>query len=256
MMIPFKDILYKYNISPNGVIQVGAHWAEEHDDYVKCGVDKFVYVEPCFNSFIKMVDNFESKYPNEENNNTKLSKFINDNCISAYAINRNKNDSLISVIFLNYACGKEEMNMPMYVSHQNQGQSNSLLEPSLHLEQHPEIKFEDAEVVKVNRLDSLVIKHIHHPASTGILGDNFNILVMDVQGYEGEVLRGAVQTLPHMDMIYTEVNRGETYKGNMLIEEMDEFLDGFDFKRVETYWPSPNWTWGDAVYVSKRLLNA
>jgi hypothetical protein len=57
---------------------------------------------------------------------------------------------------------------------------------------------------------------------------------MDVQGYEGEVIKGATETLKHIDYIYSEVNRGQTYAGNMEIDEFDELLK--DFKRVETKW--------------------
>lgn len=84
------------------------------------------------------------------------------------------------------------------------------------------------------------------------LSIKYNIFAMDVQGYEGEVLKGATETLKGIDVVYTEVNRGSTYKGNALIEEIDEMLS--EFTRVETYWPSPNWTWGDACYVRKTLL--
>ena len=109
----------------------------------------------------------------------------------------------------------------------------------MHLQQHPEVVFDDAEVINVALLDDIV-------------NCGYNILAMDVQGYEGEVLKGATQTLQHIDVIYTEVNNGDTYKGCMLVDEMDEFL--FDYQRVETYFPSPNWTWGDAVYIRKTLL--
>ena len=40
----------------------------------------------------------------------------------------------------------------------------------------------------------------------------------------------------------------------MQIDEMDEFLAEFGFERVETYWPSENWSWGDALYIRKTLL--
>ena len=126
----------------------------------------------------------------------------------------------------------------MYVSHQNQGQSNSLLEPKLHLQQHPEVVFDDAEAVKVVRLDNLPIEK-----------EKYDMLAMDVQGFEGEVLKGATETLKHIKLIYTEVNRGQTYSGNMEIEEIDSLLGVQGFKRVETFWPSPNWTWGDAIYI-------
>ena len=143
-----------------------------------------------------------------------------------------------NVICINVACGAEEGEIPMYVSHQNQGQSNSLLEPKLHLQQHPEVVFDDAEAVKVVRLDNLPIEK-----------EKYDMLAMDVQGFEGEVLKGATETLKHIKLIYTEVNRGQTYSGNMEIEEIDSLLGVQGFKRVETFWPSPNWTWGDAVYI-------
>lgn len=208
MMLPLQDILNRYNLYPKGVIHVGAHWAEEHDDYIKCGIERFAYIEPCKEAY----------------------------SIMKARIGSSKDD----ILLLNVACGSEEIEMPMYVSHQNQGQSNSLLKPDGHITQHPEIVFDDAEVVKVVTLDSLKL--------TG------DLLVMDCQGYEGEVLKGGVDTLKQVSMIYTEVNRGQTYSGNMEIEEMDEFLAEYGFVRVETHWPSPNWTWGDACYIKKTLL--
>jgi len=209
MLIRLKDILAKYNLSPNGVVHVGAHWAEEHDDYLSCGIKSFVYVEPCKEAFA-----------------TLENKFIGCNC---------------DVILANVACGAKESESVMYASPNNQGQSNSLLEPSLHLQQHPEVIFTDAELVKVVTLDSIVNSC-----------KDYDMLVMDCQGYEGEVLKGAKETLKNIDIVYTEVNRGETYKGNMLIDGIDELLS--DFARVETYWPSPNWTWGDAIYVRTRFI--
>ncbi|MCL4419181.1 FkbM family methyltransferase [Patescibacteria group bacterium] len=209
MLINLGEILKKYKIEPKGIIHVGAHWAEEHDDYLSYGIGKFVYIEPCQNAYAVM--------------KSRLGNCADD------------------VLLLNVACGSKEGAMNMYASENNQGQSNSLLEPNLHLQQHPEVVFNSKEEVRVTLLDKLPIDKWA-----------YNILAMDVQGYEGEVLKGATQTLQHIDIIYTEVNRGDTYKGNMLIEEMDEYL--LDYQRVETYWPSPNWTWGDACYIKRSLL--
>lgn len=220
MLIPLQEILTKYNLKPKGVIHVGAHWAEEHDDYVKCSIERFVYIEPCKESFDVMLNKFSSEHYEVEKRGS-IFKWNIEN-----------------VVLINVACGSEEREIPMYVSHQNQGQSNSLLKPELHLSQHPEVIFNDAELVKVIPLDKLQIEK-----------DKYDMLVMDCQGYEGEVLKGATETLKHINIIYTEVNRGQTYNGNIEIAEMDEFLKGYDFKRVETFWPSPNWTWGDALYL-------
>ena len=223
MLIQLKDILVKYGLSPKGVIHVGAHWAEEHEDYLKCGLEKFVYVEPCEAAFKKMLMKFGAELISFEGIYGMCCEFFDKN-----------------VTLVNIACGSSEFGSVMYVSNDNQGQSNSLLKPKLHLEQHPEVVFNDAEAVKVMPLDN-----------APFLKGWYDMLVMDVQGYEGNVLKGATQTLKHINIIYTEVNRGQTYAGNMEIEEMDELLKGHGFERVETYWPSPNWTWGDAVYIKK-----
>lgn len=225
MMIPLQEILTKYNIHPKGVISVGAHWAEEHDEFVRCGIERFIYIEPCKEAFIQMAKNVgrELDIPEVEKHYSWGGGII---C----------GDDKITLIHC--ACGLEEKEMPMYVSHQNQGQSNSFLKPELHLIQHPEIIFDDAELVKVIPLDNLPIGK-----------EKYDMLVMDTEGYEGEVLKGATETLKNINIIYTEVNRGETRIGNILIEDLDEYLKGYDFKRVETHWPSPNWTWGDALYL-------
>jgi len=221
MLISLSEVLNKYNLNPKSVIHVGAHWAEEHDDYIVNGIEKFVYIEPCKEAFDILVEKF---VPNPEFGE----------------INKRKAFNYIGVTkgefgFYNYACGSEEKEEVMYVSHDNQGQSNSLLQPALHLTQHPNVVFNDAEAVKVVTLDSL-----------NVTGD---MLVMDCQGYEGEVIKGATETLKNVNIVYSEVNRGQTYAGNMELPEFDTLLKSHGFIRVETHWPSPNWTWGDAVYI-------
>ena len=215
MLIPLKQILEKYNIKVSGVIHVGAHWAEEHGDYINCGIKEFVYIEPCKEAFDILKLKFT--YPSEFS--TGLENYVS---------------------LFNCACGSEEKEDVMYTSGNNQGQSNSLLKPMLHLQQHPEVVFDDAEAVKVIPLDMLPIQK-----------EKYNLLVMDCQGYEGEILKGATETLKHIDIIYTEINTGETYENNMLVTDMDKFLEPFGFVRVETFLPSPNWTWGDAIFVKR-----
>lgn len=207
MYIPLQGILNKFKIKPKGVIQVGAHWAEEHDEFINCGAGRMVYIEPCKEAFSVLLDKFGGE-PNEQ------------------------------IILVNAACGTEQKEATMYVSHQNQGQSNSFLEAFLHLEQHPSIIFDDIEVVNMVTLDSLLIDR-----------SLYNILVVDVEGFEKDVILGGVETLNHIDAIYIEVHRGETRKGNILVDDLDTLLR--NFKRVETFWPSPNLTWGDAFYIRK-----
>lgn len=237
MLINLGEQLIKYNINPNGIIHVGAHWAEENDEYKSYGITHFIYIEPCKEAFAIMKEKVSFDNATEP---------YERNGILQYHFGAFSTETKVGRAWslYNCACGIEEKEMIMYVSHDNQGQSNSLLEPHLHLDQHKEIVFNDAEVVKVVKLDTLMNEF----SSLKI----HNILAIDVQGFEGEVLKGAIETLKNIDVVYTEVNRGETYRNNALIEEIDELLS--DFTRVETYWPSPSWTWGDAIFISNRLL--
>lgn len=209
MLISLQHILDKYQFNPKGVIHIGAHWAEEHNDYNMAGIKYKAYVEPCKAAFDIMV--------------------------------RNVSNDLNTVCY-RYACGSENTEMEINVSHNNQGQSNSLLRPLLHLQQHPSVVFTDKELVKVSTLDNLPMDR-----------ELYDFLVMDCQGFEGEVLKGATETLKGIKMIYTECNRGQTYENNMEIEQMDELLKPFNFTRVETYWPSHSWTWGDCIYKKNDL---
>lgn len=157
---------------------------------------------------------------------------------------RHDNLKDLPIQYFNVGCGDIAGKFTMNVTRQAEGQSNSLLTPKLHLKQHPEIKFTDTEQVEIWRLDDMPLANRFR----------FNVLNMDVQGYELRVLRGATHTLRNIEMVYSEVNCGQTYEGNGLIEEQDAFLEPYGFERVETCWPSANWTWGDAVWIKTRFM--
>lgn len=208
MLIPLLELKDKYNLNFTGVIQIGCHWAEEHEDHLCAGIRNFVYIEPCKDAFNRLEGMFN-------------------------------HDS--GVKLFNVACGDSEGHAEMFVSNQNQGQSNSLLAPQKHLIEHPEIVFNEREVVSVKKLDNLEFDR-----------SQYNFLSMDCQGFEGIILKGAKETLKHIDYIMTEVNRDTVYEDNVLIEGIDELLS--DFTRVETQWASANLSWGDAVYIRTSKL--
>lgn len=114
--------------------------------------------------------------------------------------------------------------------------SSSLMNPKIHLSLHPGVHFKSKETVEMKRLSSFA-KEIK----------GCNLLVIDVQGYEYQVLVGGDEVMDQFQYIYTEVNRAETYEGNRMVWEIDEYLS--DFKRVETWWATE--AWGDALYVRK-----
>jgi FkbM family methyltransferase len=139
----------------------------------------------------------------------------------------------------NLALGNIIGKVGMFIETANQGMSSSILEPKIHLIQYPHIKFDNFEFVNIDKLDNIKFDR-----------EDFNMLNMDVQGYELEVLKGSISTLSHIDMIYLEVNKEEVYKNCALIDEIDLFLakNGFFCKEI-------NWagiTWGDAFYLKNK----
>lgn len=136
------------------------------------------------------------------------------------------------------ALGSKKGTATMYLS-SNEAQSSSILKPKEHLEHHPDVSFDGTEEVEVDILDTYDI------------GES-NFINIDVQGYELEVFKGGQKTLEQIDYVYCEVNRGEMYEGNPMVEELDEFLNEYGFERVETHWPETWYKWGDALYIKKK----
>jgi FkbM family methyltransferase len=135
------------------------------------------------------------------------------------------------------ALGNENKVIDMNFS-SNQLESSSILKPKKHLELYPDITFDRIEQVEMKRLDDYNFT-------------KYNLLNIDVQGYELQVLWGGKKTLQYIDYVYCEVNRGEIYENNAYIEDIDDYLSKFSFKRVETNWWLDH-DWGDALYLKEK----
>jgi FkbM family methyltransferase len=148
-----------------------------------------------------------------------------------------ENIPIENTIFLfNNALGNETGEKEMFIETVNQGQSCSLLEPKLHLKQYPKIKFDKKETVTIDKLDNISFDR-----------SEFNMINTDVQGMELEVFKGAKETLKTIDIIYSEINFEEVYKGCCLVGDLDTFLGSYGFIRILT--DAKPKTWGDALYL-------
>ena len=145
-----------------------------------------------------------------------------------------------NIIAHQVALGNDNRKVTMNIS-SNEAQSSSILTPKVHLTAHPEVTFSGTEEVEMRKLDDYDYQ-------------DYNMIVVDVQGYELEVLKGASQTLSNIDYIYCEVNCDEVYEDNARVEEIDEFLSSYGFKRVETQWYYTG-VWGDSLYIKNKLNN-
>lgn len=108
-----------------GVISVGAHWAEEYEQWDKDGVENFIFFEPVSYNYHKMIELLPDK-PNIQT--------------------------------FNMALGNSRGKILMHTENNftNHGQSCSILEPKLHLTQFPQIVFNSTEEVEIDRLDNII----------------------------------------------------------------------------------------------------
>jgi FkbM family methyltransferase len=155
-----------------------------------------------------------------------------------FSILKSKTQHDDNVIVYQCALGNENKIVTMNVETANQGQSSSILKPKKHLEQYPHITFDFTEDVNMFRLDDIDIDL-----------SKYNFINVDVQGYELEVFKGSFGTLKNIDYIISEVNKDEIYENCAHVDDLDLYLNQFNFQRVETNWIGG--TWGDALYTKQ-----
>jgi FkbM family methyltransferase len=213
MLIDLAYVKAKYALDIKGIIHVGAHIGQEFEKYMNCLVKNVAFFEPCTPAFEIL-----------------QSKFL---------INRAElGFPEVDVQLFKVALGSYQGEALMNVENANEGQSNSLLRPKAHLQHYPSIQFPEKELVQIAELQYF----------TDLDFTKYNMLNMDVQGYELEVLKGSKNILPLIDYVYTEVNTQELYEGNAMLDQMDAFLSDFD--RVELSMTDAGW--GDALYIRKK----
>lgn len=207
-----KSQIKKFNIDAKGVIHVGAHLGTEIDIYRSLGIKNMILFEPIPDIFNKLTDRI---------NNTKL---IDEN-----------------IRLINKALGSSIDRREMWIESANGGMSSSLLKPMFHTIQYPWITFDTKIEVDISTLD------IELSQNTEV----YNILNIDVQGYELEVLKGSSKSLKEIELIFLEVNAVKMYDSCSLVDEIDYFLRELNFYRRDTDWYKHEdiHTWGDAVYV-------
>jgi FkbM family methyltransferase len=107
----------------------------------------------------------------------------------------------------------------------NNGASSSILELNLHQDIWPDVAFEKtiklqsttlASLLDVNKIDLSM----------------YDMLIIDTQGSELLVLKGALPILHHFNYIQTEVPDFEAYKGCCQLKDLQFFLGSRGYKEV------------------------
>ena len=204
MLIDICNLKTKYDLHINGVIHVGAHFGNENQVYEKLNIKNKIFFESSYKTFIVLTQNL----------------------------------SHTEALLINKAVGNENKSIMLNIETHNEGQSNSILQPKLHLQQYPNIKFHNQEMVDMIRLDDFLQEK-----------QKYNFLNIDVQGYELEVLKGCEKLLNNIDYIMTEINKAELYENCAQVEQIIEFLKSYNFVLVEQNWLGG--TWGDGFFIKK-----
>jgi len=122
----------------------------------------------------------------------------------------------------------------------NNGQSSSILELDKHKIYHPSIFITETIQTQTKRMDTIVLeKNI----DIGL----YDFLNIDIQGAELLALKGFGDLINNIKYIYTEINTNTLYENCALINDIDEYLNSYGFKRVET--ELTDFEWGDALYI-------
>jgi len=127
----------------------------------------------------------------------------------------------------------------------HEGSSSSLLEPYLISASHPEVKKIREFEVETSTLDTEISK-MEKP-------EQFKVMVLDVQGAEIEVLKGAIHTLQNIDYIISEISQIELYKGYSEVKALERFLTTLDYVFIASEMNRAT-GWGEGLFVHKRAL--
>jgi len=129
-----------------------------------------------------------------------------------------------------------------YVSEGLSDGSSSLLEPVLHLKDHPDTFFKTKIIVNTTALSEWAYQH-------GIT--KVNMLWLDMQGFELQMLKAAGNILKTVSVIHTEVSTRETYKNVAQYKEYRKFLEQAGFNVIIEAIPK-GWDMGNVLFVRKE----
>ena len=110
----------------------------------------------------------------------------------------------------------------------NNGASSSILELNLHKDIWPNVVFEKTIKLYSKTLSSLL-------KDNNISTTEYDMLVMDTQGSELLVLKGAIPILQNFTYIKTEAPDFESYKGCCQLKDLQSFLSQHGFTELSRH---------------------
>jgi len=121
----------------------------------------------------------------------------------------------------------------------NNGMSSSVFELGTHQELHPEVVY-----TKCLALNSITLKSLYKREEWGI--NDYDLLVLDLQGAELLALKGLDELINNFKWIYTEVSKEAVYVDGAQLPDLENYLRLKGFQRDYIHMETRGW--GDALY--------
>lgn len=144
------------------------------------------------------------------------------------------------VTILNEAVSESEGDIEFMVS-SNNGESSSILDFAEHAQIYPSVTEAGRIKMRTISLPNMMNKYNLDP-------NNYDFLVMDIQGAEMNALRGMVDVISKFKFIVLEVSIFELYKTQGLLHDVMDFLRKYGFSLVDMDMNAEGW--GDALFTS------
>jgi FkbM family methyltransferase len=204
--------------APRGVLQLGASYGQELQEFFDAGVRHGVFVEPL---------------------------------AAPYAHLAQLCRSVPNYVAVNTLCADKPGQSFRFHVASNGGMSSSILEPGTHLAINPGVAFEQTIEVTSSTVDQVAafLRANGHAETV----DHLDLLYMDCQGAEFKILQGAPAMLGQVKYIYTEVMRGGLYKDQVPLHNYCGFLEAVGFTLNDLHFDHPAQA-GNALFVRKDVL--
>jgi hypothetical protein len=145
-----------------------------------------------------------------------------------------------NVAILNEAVSDSECDIEFMVS-SNNGESSSILDFGEHAKIYPGVKEAGRIKMRTISLPNMLTKY-------NLDVNNYDFLVMDIQGAEMKALRGMVDIISKFKFIVLEVSIFELYKSQGLLNDILDFMRKYGFSLVDLEMNPEGW--GDALFTS------
>lgn len=188
------ELTGKYGFQPSGIIHVGANRGGESAHYAAIGAAPVLYVE----AIPEVCDDLERN----------VSRFPGHHALQA-------------------VCGSETgLPVTFNVASNPLATASSYLPIGDIMARHrPDIHYVRSFTAETITLADLLARH-------GFQASQFNLLVLDVQGAELDVLKGATRVISNCEFIVSEVSDYELYKGGCTLTDVSAYLDDLGFTPV------------------------